>query len=152
VDRQILKLLNQRLKLAKQVGHAKAHEGKEVFAPEREAILLARLHKLNKGSMHGDSLNAIYREILSSARSMQKDIRIGCLGKMCSETHMAAREFFGASCEYEFFSSGTRATDSLSKGICDYLVGARERQPGLCCLMVLPSSVGKPFYLWRLAK
>ena len=43
IDAQLLKLLNERAKVAQQVGHVKAETNAPVFRPEREAQVLAAL-------------------------------------------------------------------------------------------------------------
>lgn len=76
IDRNILKLLNQRLKLAQQIGQAKRAAQKPIFDPAREALLLKQLHSENKGLLSKKALSQIYREILSESRSVQKKLRL----------------------------------------------------------------------------
>ena len=49
LDAQLLNLLNERAKVAQQVGHVKAETNAPVFRPEREAQVLARVAKNNPG-------------------------------------------------------------------------------------------------------
>jgi chorismate mutase / prephenate dehydratase len=100
IDTQILGLLNQRTALAQEVGRIKKASGQAVFAPEREELLLTQLEKKNKGLIPNPTLRAIYREILSSSRSMQKSLKIGYLGPETSYCHQAALERFGSSDTY----------------------------------------------------
>jgi chorismate mutase / prephenate dehydratase len=42
IDAQLISLLNQRARVAQQVGHVKAETNAPVFRPEREAQVLSR--------------------------------------------------------------------------------------------------------------
>lgn len=74
IDRNILRLLNRRLKLAQQIGQAKRVARKPIFDPAREALLLKQLHCENKGLLSQKALSDIYREILSESRLVQKKL------------------------------------------------------------------------------
>jgi chorismate mutase/prephenate dehydratase len=122
LDRQILKLLNQRLDLALKIGQAKASTGQEVFAPEREAALLARLRALNRGPLPTAALEAIYREVLAASRSAQKRLRIGVYGSQGSYAHVCAKEFFGALPEFRVGLRQNSIVSALSTQKCDYVI------------------------------
>ncbi|MDZ4788401.1 MAG: prephenate dehydratase [Blastochloris sp.] len=100
IDTQVLALLNERTGLAKEVGQIKKASGQAVFAPEREELLLNQLEKKNKGPISHSTLRAIYREILSASRSMQKQLRVSYLGPEASYCHQAALDRFGTSDQY----------------------------------------------------
>jgi chorismate mutase / prephenate dehydratase len=97
IDTQVLELLNNRTEWAQAVGQIKKASGQAVFAPEREELLLSQLEKKNKGPISNPTLRAIYREILSSSRAMQKSLSISYLGPEASYCHQAALERFGSS-------------------------------------------------------
>jgi chorismate mutase / prephenate dehydratase len=62
--------------------------------------VLNRLCKLNPGPLTGDSLRAIYREVMSSALSLQKAMAVAYLGPEATFTHQAAIRRFGSSLKY----------------------------------------------------
>lgn len=97
LDTQMLALLNERTELAQEVGKIKKASGQAIFAPDREELLLNQLDKKNKGPITSITLRSIYREILSSSRYMQKQLRISYLGPEASYCHQAALERFGSS-------------------------------------------------------
>ena len=105
VDEQLLSLLNERTALAEEVGQIKRGSGQQVFAPEREEMLLQRLEKLNNGRLSKFALRAIYREILSASRQNQKQIKVAYLGPEATNTHQAALDRFGACDLYQPYRS-----------------------------------------------
>jgi chorismate mutase/prephenate dehydratase len=100
LDRQLLELLNQRAALAVEIGRAKRSTGAPVHAPEREQEILERLCRLNGGPLGPRALRAIWSEILSASRTLQRPFRVAHLGPFATFTHMAALRHFGASAEY----------------------------------------------------
>ncbi len=100
LDLQIIKLLNERTGHVLQIGEIKLKAGEEIYAPHRERAVLQRLCKLNKGPITNDSLRAIYREIMSSALSLEKSMTIAYLGPEATYTHQAAVRRFGSSLHY----------------------------------------------------
>ena len=104
IDGEILRLLNERAKLAKRVGEVKKSMGLEIHAPERERELFNRVIKLNR-ELYGEEFPTeavvhIYREIVSACLSLEKELRIAYLGPKATFTHQAALEYFGFSAHY----------------------------------------------------
>jgi chorismate mutase/prephenate dehydratase len=101
LDRQLLGLLAQRAALAMEIGRAKRDAGAPVFVPEREQEILEELARLNPGPLPATAIRAIWSEILSASRSLQDPFRVAYLGPAGTNTHVAARRYFGASAEYQ---------------------------------------------------
>ena len=99
LDDQLVRLLERRAGVAREIGRLKKQDGSSVFAPAREAALFRRLEAKLKGGMQAADLRAVYREILASARKIQGGARVGYLGPQGSYCHQAARERFGAATE-----------------------------------------------------
>jgi chorismate mutase/prephenate dehydratase len=100
LDAQIVQLLNERTQHVLQIGEIKLAAGQEIYAPHRELAVFKRVCKRNKGPITDDSLKAIYREIMSSAISLQKTQTIAYFGPEATYTHQAAIQRFGASLRY----------------------------------------------------
>jgi chorismate mutase/prephenate dehydratase len=100
LDIQILELLNRRATVAAQIGKVKSETGGEVFSAAREEEVLDHVLKQNKGPLQPVSLRAIFRELISGCRALQKIQRVAFLGPEYSYSHLAALERFGEGAEY----------------------------------------------------
>lgn len=100
VDDAILALLNKRAGLSLEVGRRKAGRDSAVFKPFREQEVLARLAAANPGPLPANHLLAIYREILSSSRRLQRPERVAYLGPEGTFSHFAAMAALGHSPEF----------------------------------------------------
>ncbi|MBI2468763.1 MAG: prephenate dehydratase [Candidatus Rokubacteria bacterium] len=100
IDRQLLRLLNQRAEIAVEIGRAKREAETPVHVPEREHEIVEGLVRLNGGPLPGEAIRAIWREVLSASRVLQRPFRVAHLGPVATFTHVAALRHFGASAEY----------------------------------------------------
>lgn len=119
-DAQLVRLLNERTKHVLAIGEIKLKAGDEIYAPHRERAVLQRLCKLNEGPITNDSLRAIYREIMSSALSLEKSLTIAYLGPEATFTHQAAIRRFGASLNYASQNTIADVFTEVSKRHADY--------------------------------
>ena len=117
VDRELLKLLNQRAALANEVGDIKRAEGSPAFRPEREAQVINALQQANPGPLKGQNVATIWREIMSACRALEAPQRVAYLGPAGTFSEQAAVQFFGSSIEHvpcvsldEVFQAATAGT------------------------------------------
>jgi chorismate mutase/prephenate dehydratase len=120
LDLQIVKLLNERTKHVLAIGEIKQNAGEEIYAPHRERAVLNRLARLNEGPITNESLQAIYREIMSSALSLEKSMKIAYLGPEATFTHQAAIRRFGSSLKYSSQKTIADVFTEVSKNRADY--------------------------------
>jgi len=120
LDAKIVKLLNERTQHVLEIGAIKFKAGEEIYAPHRELAVLQRVCRLNKGPITNDALRAIYREVMSSALSLQKTMRIAYLGPEATFTHQAAIRRFGSSLRYGPQKTITDVFAEVSKNRADY--------------------------------
>lgn len=119
VDAELLDALNRRALLSLEVGKLKAESGAPVFRPEREAALLEKLTRVNSGPLPPEHLRAVYREILSSSRALQRPQRVAYLGPEGTFSHMAALDYLGHACELIPFTSLNAVFDAVQRRECD---------------------------------
>jgi len=71
LDQTLLTLLNQRLRIALEMGKIKKEMGKRVYDPKREKELLERLKLKNKGPLREKDLKEIFKTIMRVCRRSQ---------------------------------------------------------------------------------
>jgi chorismate mutase / prephenate dehydratase len=120
LDAQIIKLLNERTQHVLAIGDLKFQIGQEIYAPHRERGVLQRVCKLNHGPTTNESLKSIYREIMSSAMSLQKTMTIAYFGPEATFTHQAAMKRFGGSLKYAAQNTIADVFAEVSKKRADY--------------------------------
>ena len=72
VDRELLKLLEQRLGLVLRVGELKQEHGVKVYDAERERAVLDRLASLAAPPMSNEVARRIFERIIDECRSQEK--------------------------------------------------------------------------------
>lgn len=100
LDTELLRLLNERASLAKEIGVIKNRASLPIYSPDREMKLLRSLVERSQGPLRPESIRAIYREIMSASLALENDIVIACLGPSGSSTHQTAISKFGSSVRY----------------------------------------------------
>ena len=100
VDDAIVGLLNKRASLSLEVGRRKDGRASAIFKPFREQEVLARLTAANPGPLPNNHLIAVYREILSSSRRLQRPERVAYLGPEGTFSHFAAMAALGHSPDF----------------------------------------------------
>ncbi len=120
LDLQILKIVNERAALAVQLGKLKNDQGKEIFSPAREEEVFKNVLEANKGPLDETTIRAIYREIMSGARGLQRLLKIAYLGPEYSFSHLAAVERFGHAVEYNQVGNIAAVFEEVNRGHADF--------------------------------
>ena len=100
IDEQVVRLLNDRVQAAVEIGRIKDKLGVDPYDPAREEQVFDKIRAINEGPMQGDSLRAIYREVISASIALEKELVIGYLGPEATYTHQAAVKNFGTALAY----------------------------------------------------
>ncbi len=95
IDRRLLELLNQRARLAIEIGQHKRKQNTALYAPAREKEILRKLLKANRGPLNAERLRPIFREIIGACLSLEQPLRISCLGPLGTYSHQAVLQQFG---------------------------------------------------------
>ncbi len=120
IDKSIVELLNQRAKIALGIAETKKNEGKSVYCPDREREILRKITALSNGPIRPSALEAIYREIMSSSLSLEKELKIAFLGPVATFTHQAALKRFGTQVGYLSCDSISDVFNEVEKENADY--------------------------------
>lgn len=120
LDAELVKLLNERIKVAMEIGKTKKQQGGEIYVPSREKAVFERIAALNAGPLPPESARAIYREIMSAALALESNLKIAYLGPPATFTHQAAHAKFGASVNYHPVGSITDVFTAVERGVADY--------------------------------
>jgi chorismate mutase / prephenate dehydratase len=93
IDAHLLKLVNARATLARQIGSLK-NDG-VIYRPEREAQILRRLQAQNTGPLSDEAVSHIFRGVMSNCRALEKELSIAFLGPLGTYSEEAALKQFG---------------------------------------------------------
>jgi chorismate mutase / prephenate dehydratase len=115
-DGKIVKLLNERALLSMKIGKDKAKKGLDVFDASQEAKIFAYLQDVNEGMLPEKYLKAIFREIISASRALQKPVTVAFLGPHATFSHLAAQSYFGTSTGFIPQGSIFHVFDEVEKG------------------------------------
>ena len=96
IDREILRLLAERLQVARAIGEAKLKAGAPVYAPQREEQVLRALTDAAPG-LPASGVRAIFREVISLSIGAQMAKPVAYLGPEGSFTQQAQLRAFGLS-------------------------------------------------------
>jgi len=93
IDKRLLGLISNRGMYAKEIGLLK--DDGIVYKPEREAQVISKLIKENKGPLSNDSVTNIYKSIISNCRALEKKLTISFLGPSGTFSEEATIKHFG---------------------------------------------------------
>jgi chorismate mutase/prephenate dehydratase len=96
VDRQLLELVNRRASLAQRVGELKKLTDAPVYRPERESQIMRKLRDANPGPLPAATIEAIWREIVSGCRELERRLRVAYLGPTGTFSEQALLKHFGS--------------------------------------------------------
>jgi chorismate mutase/prephenate dehydratase len=97
IDRRLVALVSERARLAQEVGRLKDAAQAPVYRPEREAEVLRKVAAANPGPVPQAALAAIFREVMSACRALERRLRVAFLGPAGTFSEMALLRQFGSS-------------------------------------------------------
>ena len=101
IDAAILGNLNERAGVVQEVGRLKQDVGGAVYSAGREAAIVRRLRERNQGPFPDAAIAAVFREIVSATRALEKVVQVSYLGPPGTFSHRAALGLFGRQAELE---------------------------------------------------
>lgn len=120
LDRRIVGMLEERVRLAERIGRAKERAGKPLFDPAREEEVLERVVSRADGAFPVAALRRIFREVISASLSRQRPLSVGFLGPEATFTHRAARECFGSSAGFRAYRTIPEVFRAVEGGSVDF--------------------------------
>src|SRR5204863_6104921 len=90
------------------------------FSPAREEEVYQNILDHNKGPLDTATVRAIYREIMSGSRALQKVLKIAYLGPEYSFSHLAAVERFGQQVEFMGVGSIPAVFEEVNRSHVDF--------------------------------
>jgi chorismate mutase/prephenate dehydratase len=119
IDAKLLALLNDRARIAQEIGRVKERNGAPVYVPERAEQLIRRLSEQSAGPLNADAIRAIYVEIMSASLALEKEMLVACEGEAGCESHFAARQQFGSSIRFSFHPGPKEVVEAILSGGAD---------------------------------
>ncbi|MGE5531520.1 MAG: prephenate dehydratase [Bacteroidota bacterium] len=119
IDHELLELLRRRMITSEQIGALKAAAGRQVYDPQREKMLLAKLTANDHSPLTSGAIEGIYREIISASRALQRVPAVAFLGPEHTFSHQAALKHFGSRCHFEPQSTIEDVFSAVERGMVD---------------------------------
>ena len=119
VDSRLLTLFNKRAALSREVGEIKANNQDIIFKALRERDLLDKLASENPGPLPEEHLRAIWREILSSSRALQRPQNVAYLGPEGTFSWFAGQEYLGHSANFHPCRDIAQVFEEVTGGHCE---------------------------------
>ena len=126
VDRRLVAALNERARLAQQVGGVKQADHAPVYRPEREAEVLRNVAAANGGPLPQQGLAAIFREVMSACRALERPLRVAYLGPAGTFSELALLKQFGSSVEAVPCPSVDEVFRAVEAGSVDFAIAPVE--------------------------
>ncbi len=76
IDGKLVELLNERARVAAEVGRIKHEVGAPVFRPEREAEVLRKVAARSAGPLGEAALSTVFREVMSACRALERALTV----------------------------------------------------------------------------
>ena len=132
LDKQLLELLNQRARVAEQVGEIKRAEGTPFFRPDRVAQVIEKIRAANPGPLKGEHVAAIWREIMSACLALESPQRVAVLGPVGTFCEQAAIEYFGGAADLVYCASFDEVFHATASGSAQFgVVGVENMTEGV---------------------
>jgi chorismate mutase/prephenate dehydratase len=121
-DDEIIKLMVKRAGVVQAVGREKHKVGAAVFRPVREVDIIERMCARNRalgGPLPDQSIAAIWLEIISGCRALERVMRVSYLGPTGTYSEQAVRTLFGHQVEMLPCQSLDEALRKAETGLAD---------------------------------
>jgi chorismate mutase / prephenate dehydratase len=120
IDRQLLRLLNERASQAQVIGTLKGPG--PAYRPEREAQVLRALQEQNAGPLPDEAVAGVFRQVIAACLALEQKLRIAYLGPPGTFSHGAVARHFGDFVHAEPYTSIDEVFRAAESGQTDHAV------------------------------
>jgi chorismate mutase/prephenate dehydratase len=131
LDGRIVGLLNQRTRLAMEIGRIKHQRGDAVFTPGREREVVRRVAAASTGPLGAAELRAIYREIMSVALSFEGGLTVVVLKGDGAAARLAVRQRLGECTRIKTVATPAQVLSALQREVADFALVTPAAWSGL---------------------
>jgi chorismate mutase len=73
VDRELVRLINQRAQCAQAIGRLKRDSAMPIYEPDRERIIFQNIARINEGPLSDVQLRQVYERLVDVMRQIQRE-------------------------------------------------------------------------------
>jgi len=123
IDADVVRLINERARLAQAAAEAKRERdgpGAPLYRPEREAQLLRRVAEANPGPLRDADVQRVFAEVVSACRALELPLTVAYLGPAGTYTEAAAVKHFGHGVSTRPLGTIDAVFRDVESGACDF--------------------------------
>ena len=72
IDDELLRLFNERAKLALEIGRVKKSQGLPIYIPSREEQIIMRVQQENPGPLPPTSIARLYQQLIQESKTLEE--------------------------------------------------------------------------------
>jgi chorismate mutase len=72
LDRELLRIFNERAALALAIGEIKKEKGLPVYDPQREKLIFERMKAANPGPLEDSAIVRLFERVIDESRSLER--------------------------------------------------------------------------------
>ncbi|MDX1971238.1 MAG: prephenate dehydratase [Candidatus Sumerlaeia bacterium] len=130
IDAELVRLIDRRMEIAREVGKHKASTGTQTYDAGRHHAVIEKAVQRGSGACPPDHLRAIFRDLLSISLHLQKPLKVAYLGPAGTFSHQAALREFGSAVNFEAYDQITEVFTAVQNGWTDYGIVPVENSTG----------------------
>lgn len=73
IDDELLRLFNERAKLALEIGRMKKSQGLPIYIPSREEQIIMRVQQENPGPLPPTSIARLYQQLIQESKTLEEE-------------------------------------------------------------------------------
>jgi chorismate mutase/prephenate dehydratase len=121
IDKKMVKLIAERVEIAKQIGLEKNKRGIKIEDTDREKLVFEKVRSRAKTQeLSPDQIESIYRKIIDTCKNVQQHTRVAFQGEIGAYSEEAAFNYFGAAVEIVPYDSFDKVFKAVSEGEAEF--------------------------------